>query len=92
MKSLTERRFSVHGEELLKEIEELAECFFSEEDILTILQLPELGPEGRKAIVTGSLRSEAKLRKSIMDLATAGSSPAQNIAIKMLESFKRKNY
>lgn len=80
------------GEELLKEIEELAGCFFSEEEILEILELPEMSPEGKRAIRKGSLASEALLRKSIMALANAGSSPAQTIAIKMLESFKRKNY
>jgi hypothetical protein len=51
-----------------------------------------MSPEGKRAIRKGSLASEALLRKSIMALANAGSSPAQTIAIKMLESFKRKNY
>jgi hypothetical protein len=82
----------VSGDELLREIEELAGCFFSEEEILEILELPEMSAEGKRAIRKGSLASEAKLRKSIIDLAAAGSSPAQTIAVKLMESFKRKTY
>ncbi len=77
---------------MLEEIEKLASCFFSEEEILTIIEVKECTPEISKAIVKGKLKSEAEMRLAIFSLAKAGSSPAQNLAVKMMEADKRKNY
>jgi hypothetical protein len=77
---------------MLKEIEDLGALFFTEEEVMEITELQELTPAGKKAHRTGALRAEAELRKSVMDLAKAGSSPAQAIAIRLMDSFNRKNY
>ncbi|AWW31840.1 hypothetical protein DN752_17825 [Echinicola strongylocentroti] len=80
------------NEEQLEEVEELAGCFFTEEEILEIIGLETANQAIRRAIRKGLLKQEAALRKSIIDLAVAGSSPAQTLAFKMLESVKRKEY
>ncbi|MFN3802187.1 hypothetical protein [Belliella pelovolcani] len=76
----------------MKEIEELGGCFFTEQEILTITELTELSPAERRAMTRGALKSEAELRKYILDLARSGSSPAQTMAVKLLEKFRRENY
>ena len=75
--------------EQIEEITELAACFFLEEEILEIMQLKVPSPEFKNACKTGYLLSEAKLRKSILDLAQAGSAPAQAMAVKLLSELKR---
>jgi hypothetical protein len=78
--------------EEIAEIEELATCFFTEEEICEITGIKEPCREFKKAMRKGHLQSEYKLRKSIIDLAQDGSSPAQSLAVKMLETLKRKEY
>lgn len=80
------------NDEQLEEVRELAGCFFSEEEIKEIMELDRTCPEFKKACRTGYLKSEAELRKSIFQLANNGSSPAQTLAIKMIEAHKRKEY
>lgn len=80
------------SKEQLEEIEALAGCFFTEEEILEITGLEISNNEIQRAIRKGQLKQEAALRKSIIELAVAGSSPAQTLAFKMLESVKRKEY
>jgi hypothetical protein len=82
----------VLSEELIKEIEELAGCFFSIEEILEILEIRECTPEIAKVIRRGKLKSEAATRLSIFSLAQSGSGPAQTLAVKMIEEDKRKDY
>lgn len=78
--------------EQIEEAKELAGCFFSEEEIMEIMELDKVGPEFQAACRIGYLKSEAELRKSIFELARNGSSPAQTLAMKLLESHKRKNF
>ncbi len=85
------------NEEQLTRIKELADLFFSPKDICEILMLDygecrELfqttsHPIG-KAYRAGQLESSARLRKAILKVARAGSSPGQTLAIKLLEQCK----
>lgn len=77
------------SEELVKEIEELAGLFFSPEEVELITGCNGEDPSFQKAYKRGCLKSEAELRKSIIQLAKDGSSPAQAMANKMVESNKR---
>jgi hypothetical protein len=77
------------SEEQLEEITELGSCFFSALEVCEIMELDALGPSGKKALRKGQLISEASIRKSIIDIAGAGSSPAQTLAMKLLDSLKR---
>lgn len=80
------------NDEQIKEIEELASCFFTIDEIKEITGIEEPCREFKKAMRKGHLQSEYKLRKSIIELAHDGSSPAQTLAVKMLDSLKRKDY
>ena len=80
------------SDEQKEELQELAGLFFSDEEIMEILEKLELTGEERKQIKIGRMKSEAELRSAIMVQAKAGSSPAQGMAMKFLESFKNKNY
>ena len=77
------------SEDKLIEIEELASCFFTKAEILEITGIEVVTREFREAMRKGQLTSEYKLRKSILELASDGSSPAQSMAFKMLETLKR---
>jgi hypothetical protein len=87
-----ERRYSVPDEQMILEIEKLASCFFSDAEILEILELKEMTPEIKKIIRRSKLKSEAETRAAVFEQAMAGSSPAQTLAIKMIEGDKRKDY
>lgn len=80
------------GEELVKEIEELAGLFFTIEEIEEITETRNQSKEWQQAYRKGALLAEAELRKSIISLAKDGSSPAQTLAWKMLEYQKRTTY
>lgn len=79
-------------EEQQKEIEELAGYFFTEDEVSEISGVEKSERGFKKAFRKGNLLAEAELRKSIMELAKAGSSPAQTLAWKMLDSQKRTEY
>ena len=81
----------------LKDLEEFASLFFSTPELAILLQQPlsylkaEMqNPDSpvAAAIQRGRLLQEAKIRKSIIDLATQGSSPAQAIVLKLIQEFK----
>ncbi len=83
--------------EELKELESFAALFFTLQELAIIMQVEEaaLKSELRKpdsvigaAIQRGRLLQEAKLRQSIIDLATQGSSPAQAIVLKIIQEAK----
>ncbi len=80
------------SEEQLMEVEKWAGCFFSVEEILEIMEVPECTPQIAAAIRRGKLKSEAATRLSIFELAQSGSAPAQTLAVKMIEADKRKDY
>lgn len=76
-------------------VSEYASLFFSKEEVMIIMEFdPELfddiaaNKEFDVAYKRGKLKSEAKVRKSIMDLAVNGSSPAQTQAMEFIEKSK----
>jgi hypothetical protein len=82
----------VLNEEQQSEIEELAGYFFTEDEVEEISGISKNAQGFKKAFRKGSLIAEAEIRKSIIELAKAGSSPAQTLAWRMLESQKRTEY
>jgi hypothetical protein len=82
----------VLNEEMIKEIEELAELFFTADEVQEITGADPLSTQFKKAYRRGSLKSEAEIRKAIIQLAKDGSSPAQTLAWKMVESTKREEF
>jgi hypothetical protein len=85
--------------EELAEVERLAGLFFSPREIAVMLELhlPEIleqldSNEGNfyRAFQKGRLQNEVDLRKAIMQLARAGSSPAQTMAMDILNKSKAK--
>lgn len=85
-------------EELLQ-VEELAQLYFTPKEISVMLEIKYAevkdtieNEEGNfyEAFMRGRLQSETDLRKSIMMLAKAGSSPAQTMAMDLLNKSKAK--
>jgi hypothetical protein len=82
---------------MLSDLETYASLMFSKNEIAVIMEvdprdLSELiddsqSPAG-KAFQRGRLKREAELRKGIFDLAQNGSSPAQTLALKLVENAK----
>ncbi|GAB3177608.1 hypothetical protein [Telluribacter humicola] len=81
-------------ESQLEEISELASLFFSPQDIAIITGLDvdqlleEIATEqssANLAYLRGKLKARASVRKTIKNLAIQGSSPAQNLVLKMME-------
>jgi hypothetical protein len=79
------------------EIEELASLFFTDEEIVVIMQLPEDTLQRVNVddfylpFKRGRLKKEAELRKSIFNLAVNGSSPAQILATQIIKESELKN-
>ena len=85
------------SEELLIQIEELSSLMLSKKQIAVII---EFNQQDFKALLKdeddapylrfqrGRLVQEAEVRKSIMELAKNGSSPAQAFAFKLIENAK----
>lgn len=76
----------------IKEVEELAGLFFSIDEVAFIMGVNSQDQTFKKAYDRGSLKSEAEIRKSIIQLAKDGSSPAQAMAWKMVEINKRDQF
>ncbi len=90
---------SLLSPEQFKEIEELAAVFFTPKEIAIIVGISvPLFDEAVKdettnvynAFQRGRLQSEYDLRKSIVKLAKSGSSPAQTMAMDLLQKSKLK--
>jgi len=83
---------------LIGEIEELALGLMSIEEFAAIVEMENTAlasdPELMKAYDTGLLKSRAQVWKSIQKLAASGSGPAQELALKRIQSLetKRKQY
>lgn len=81
------------NKETLQEVQDLAAVFFAPDEILQVLDLdPSFlqDAEFKEAYKRGQLVTEAQLRKGILKLAKQGSSPAQNLAMKILEKTRLK--
>lgn len=85
------------NDEQKTEIEELASLFFTDEEIVVIMQLPEDTLQRLNVddfylpFKRGRLKKEAELRKSIFNLAVNGSSPAQILATQIIKDSELKN-
>ena len=85
------------NESFLSDLESYSSLMFSRGEIAVILEVDPLelsellddsqSPASR-AFQRGRLKREAELRKGIFDLAQNGSSPAQTMAIKLIENAK----
>lgn len=82
--------------EQLKEIEKWAELLFSPKEIATVMELDEVdflreyndeSSEIYKCVQRGKLKTEAEVRKSILQLAKDGSASAQEQAMKIIEKY-----
>lgn len=78
----------------LTELESLASYFFTPDECAIVLSIStdelEMALEddtdpGYKAYQRGKLKSKLELRKSILTLAKQGSSPAQTMALRLLD-------
>ncbi len=93
MMSSRERRSGVVTNEQLIEVEEFASYFFTIEEVSKITGITDTTSRAFKdAYDKGKLKSEAELRKAIIQTAKDGSSPAQTMAYKMLEKLDRTQY
>ena len=90
----------VLSEEVLTAIEDNARLFFTDKQIAIIVQIPYISFKAMAededdpvhlALAKGRLMSEAEVRKSIFELATSGSSPAQQLALKYIQDHKIDN-
>mgnify|MGYP001582592429 CR=1 FL=1 len=83
----------------LAEINKLAAAFYVPKEIAMILELPTglfmeacttEGTECFNAFNGGRLKSEYEVRAAVVQLAKAGSSPAQTMAMQMINTSKMK--
>lgn len=83
----------------LKAVTELSALFFTPAEIAVMQEWPadefcadckEKGSAAFNAFYAGRLQSELELRRSIIKLAKSGSSPAQTMAMDMLNKSKLK--
>lgn len=77
--------------EELKNVEDTAGFFFSKEETAIICEFPDSfidREDFQCAYKKGRLKREFELRKSVIDLAVSGSSPAQLLACQMLDKSK----
>lgn len=72
-------------EEKDQEIERLGGLMFTREEVSVIVD------GGDDPYLRGRLKAEAEIRQSVMDLAKAGSSPAQALAMKLIEDARIKD-
>jgi hypothetical protein len=81
-------------ETLLEEIREHAQGLMSLGEIADILETEINDPEMLKAYDAGHLLAKAQVWKSVQKLAASGSGPAQELALKRIQTLetKRKQY
>lgn len=85
------------NETFLSDLESYSSLMFTRHEIAVIMEvdpdalselLQEKQSPASQAFRRGRLKREAELRKGIFDLAQNGSSPAQTMAIKLIENAK----
>ncbi len=93
MNSIIPQTLNEMNEQLLAQVEEMASLMLAKEDIAIILDIPRddflhrlLDQDGDtyKRFQTGRMKTIAQVRKSIFELASNGSSPAQTEAMKLI--------
>ena len=85
------------NESFLSDLESYSALMFTRGEIAVIMEvdqnelsdlLMDKQSPAYKAFQRGRLKREAELRKGIFDLASNGSSPAQTLALKLIENAK----
>lgn len=88
-----------YSNEQIDQVKELASVFFTPKEIAVILEFDELefvrdcqdeSSMIGKAFLGGKLQSELKIRKSIIQLANSGSSPAQAMSLDIIKQSNLK--
>ena len=88
------------NESFLSDLESHSALMFTRHEIAVIMEvdpvelsdlLLDKQSPAYKAFQRGRLKREAELRKGIFDLAQNGSSPAQTMAIKLIENAKAED-
>ncbi len=71
----------------LNEVERLAGLMFNVFEVGLITGLDPLseGDAFQQAMLRGRLKQEAEVRKSVFELATSGSAPAQTLAVQLID-------
>lgn len=69
----------------ITQIEDLGALQFGPDEIAVILNAPIAPGEEETAYLRGRLRAEAEVRKSILQMARSGSSPAQKAYLDLVE-------
>lgn len=99
MRKYLGERIMIITDEEAKQVEELAAVFFTPKEISFIMEFDEaivaecMNDEDStffKSFQKGRLQSEFDLRKSVVKLAKSGSSPAQTMAMDLLNKSKLK--
>lgn len=83
------------SDEDLKLLEQLASVYMTEKEMAEVFGIDENdldAPNLKRVIRKGQLLTELKVRKSIFEMASRGSSPAQLEALKMIKKYKLKDY
>ncbi|MDR6196156.1 hypothetical protein [Siphonobacter sp. SORGH_AS_0500] len=75
-------------EEQKKNVAYYASLHYSENDITFLTGVERTDPEFKDLVRIEYLRREAKVRESIFRLAESGSSPAQAMALRIVETKK----
>jgi hypothetical protein len=88
-----------YSDEQLLQVQELAGAFFTPKEIALIMDFPveqfandcqiECNKVAR-AYLAGKLKKEFEVRKSIIQLATSGSSPAQAMSLELIKQANLK--
>jgi hypothetical protein len=74
----------IYSTEQLELAEELAGLLFSEKEIKIIIDTPDEAEDSLELrIIRGRLKTDAEVRRSILNHAKGGSSPAQTLADRM---------
>lgn len=89
----------IYTHEICNEIREMASLLFGPEEIAKVLgievnelvdSLAVTDHPAARAYAAGMLQTELELRRSILRLAKQGSSPAQTMSLKILDSLRLK--
>lgn len=88
------------NETQLEELKKLSELFFSIKECALIMEIKESQLRDRinnsetkehAAYYSGNFRGQARVRKSIIEMAERGSNPAQQLASKYIQDCELKN-
>ena len=80
-------------EEQVQEVEKWAGCFYSADQIAIIMQVPRealMGSKVQQAMERGRLKAAGEIRMAVLAQAKAGSTPAQQMALRFQDELARE--